>query len=142
MLKHFISLSFCLFALGCGVGADVTEDGTKAIEGEATRQCGKPVCTLYCANGFERNARGCEICACAPDPVCRPVACTLFCANGFKKDARGCDQCVCQPAPQPGPTKDAGVSEPTKCQVPACNIFCPNGFKKDANGCAVGCICA
>jgi hypothetical protein len=46
--------------------------------------CAPVTCTLACPQGYQRNANGCEICACAPPPpTCGNVTCNsgLECCN-------------------------------------------------------------
>jgi len=59
----------------------------------------RPMCRMFCENGFKKGADGCDTCACASTPTpdtCdnRPM-CMMFCENGFKKGADGCDTCAC-----------------------------------------------
>lgn len=74
--------------------------------------CSPIACTLYCANGFVKDANGCDLCSCIPDPRCpvnqngRPV-CPVFTAPSEASLCpygnwvpRGKDRCGCPLPPR------------------------------------------
>jgi len=79
-------------------------------------RCKRPMCAMYCENGFKEGEDGCPICECVEDsedsdrpligrpdghevgtnPACagRPM-CLMYCELGFKRDDDGCPICDC-----------------------------------------------
>ena len=89
-------------------------------------------CGIACTFGFAVDEDGCELCACAPPPICGlegPQTCDNVCPNGFATDAQGCQTCECLPDPTCEPFFDCGLG------------VCPFGFATDDDGCEL-CACA
>ena len=61
--------------------------------------CSDVMCAMYCPNGYQKDSRGCNKCACASltaGGVCAPVDCGgSSCPGGFSKDSQGCPTCIC-----------------------------------------------
>ena len=78
-------------------------------------------CAIFCPNGYEKDAKGCEICKCRP-VGCPTIACAPQppCPYGTVKDANGCSTCTCAPPP------------PTACKLTECPI--PPPFVPTCNG--------
>lgn len=86
-------------------------------------ECTRPLCRMFCMNGFRRDENGCEICKCNEAPQeCPLYKCKKTCENGYVKDSKGCRTCKCA-----CPTIDCGKN-------------CTNGVKLDEDGCQT-CIC-
>ena len=108
---------------------------------DAGPHCSGVVCAIYCAYGHQRDANGCEICACNPAPdaglstSCGPNTCGANeeCCNpscGFCVPKGGaCSKQACA-----GP--DAGP----RCPPLNCPQVCAWGYQIGADGC-LGCAC-
>jgi len=81
-------------------------------------QCQPLTCKMNCPYGFQKDAKGCDICQCstapAPKPKCPDVMCAMYCENGFQKDANGCDICQCNQAPSVSTTITTRVGKKGK----------------------------
>ncbi len=67
---------------------------------EANPACVPVACNLFCANGYETDADGCEVCECNDEPpVCAYEACERGTRSecGPDRDGDGCPECVCVP---------------------------------------------
>lgn len=59
-------------------------------------ECPDVTCQLFCEHGFEQDATGCDVCACATAPAeCPLVTCLMTCDHGFARDENGCHICEC-----------------------------------------------
>jgi len=135
------------------------EDGNKPLV-----RCKRPLCLMYCANGFQTDASGCPVCHCVvaaetkepessligrPDghePVAsncdkRPM-CQMLCKNGFKNGDDGCPVCECNEDSDKNGQGHQDGSEPTsECDNQSlCRMLCALGFQTDERGCPV-CSC-
>lgn len=108
----------------------------------AEQQCGEVTCALYCENGFERDENGCEMCTCAPDPVCpfvQPPA-NVRCAGvvTWARDPNG-SECCEYPSPCNVPSGWDTYGDEAACQVgvpgaegEACSLYgrqCADGLE-------------
>ena len=102
----------------------------------------RPMCAMFCPNGFRTGEDGCPICSCNPvRPVIpehchnRPM-CRMHCETGFQTGEDGCPICRCNPPPE-----EVEPTLPEHCRVrPMCAMFCPNGFRTGEDGCPI-CSC-
>jgi len=127
------------------------EDGDEPLV-----RCKRPLCFMYCENGFQSDASGCPVCRCkdsessligrpdghepgAVDCGIRPM-CAMICENGFKSGDDGCPVCECAEATETNVPGHQNGSEPIIECPPLCRMFCRLGFKTDERGCQV-CSC-
>merc|ERR1711966_15838 len=110
------------------------------------------MCALFCENGFQQDANGCDTCVCNAPPTneCPEVMCALFCEFGMPVDEQGCTVCTCidpcQDVDCQGGTCVAGECRPETvtrscdaCQAPA---PCADGFVSSASPpCEGDCSC-
>jgi len=75
--------------------------------------CSQPVCPAVlcptiCANGYAKDASGCDTCSCSsePQPDCGMV-CQIDCRYGKVLDSKGCPTCSCNPEP-PSSDRESG----------------------------------
>lgn len=65
----------------------------------AASSCSPVMCAMYCPNGFQKDANGCDRCSCAgaTSSACPSTAdCAgRACAGGYAKDNKGCPTCIC-----------------------------------------------
>jgi hypothetical protein len=89
-IRSKIYLSICPFFLaGCETCDCIDEPRVED-------KCLPVTCELDCKYGFQRDAVGCQICACNSCPIGQ---CKIFCMYGFKKNEDGCDICECDWTP-------------------------------------------
>lgn len=96
--KAFCADGFVCCNASCGI---CTPPGGACTQQVCDDQptCQPVTCEIACEHGFQKDADGCEICACNP-PTCLPVTCEIACDHGFQKDAHGCEVCACNPPPR------------------------------------------
>lgn len=88
----------------------------------ASSSCSEVMCTMYCANGFQKDARGCDMCACAGSSAdaCPSVDCgSRTCDGGFSKDTKGCPTCICLSGSLAAPLQTPATGLDTGMQVDA-----------------------
>jgi hypothetical protein len=153
-LRHVIAVGLVVAAAGCdnrnGLGVGPNDGGASGGaggrgSGGAPGGTGGSICparpcvdplppgavggpTAGCANGYKKDAAGCETCECNPPSTCPPLRCAaVACPAGSSPavDAQGCPTCGC--------------SAPT-CPTAACFLYCPYGRQTGADGCQL-CAC-
>jgi hypothetical protein len=149
----------CLPGYYCAATDKCSDPTVKCGGGVCTPvKCQPGACPLYCEFGFEKDANGCYLCKCLPNPgECKSYidssgnTCTICCdpstgncsetCNGGCAGSIQCktnDEClainkarmVCQ----------NGCCVPESCEPVTCDLYCEYGFIIDANGCEV-CKC-
>lgn len=67
--------------------------------------CSPVMCMMYCPQGMQKDANGCEICACAgatPNACPSTADCAgRACPGGYAKDSKGCPTCICHAGSAP-----------------------------------------
>lgn len=111
--------------------------------------CPQCPCNLRCPSGFQTDANGAEICACAENPVTRAptrcfetAPCRRFCPYGFQTDEQGCAICECNMEPaQTTPPSSSPTNRAVSCPDVMCAMYCENGFQtNEETGCPI-CQC-
>jgi hypothetical protein len=81
--------------------------------GRRNMQCFRPMCAMYCPDGYRRDQTGCTLCECRQEGDApfrntdNAVQCPVMqchrsrrCAHGFASDpSTGCPSCVCRSSP-------------------------------------------
>ncbi|MGI5862618.1 MAG: hypothetical protein ACOX6T_11255 [Myxococcales bacterium] len=86
--------------------------------------CSPVACALWCPNGFARDARGCEICACAEggcssDRDCAPGERCVFPVYEAGDEGMPAPQGVCRPGPREC-RADSDCAAGERCVLPIC----------------------
>ncbi|MBR58125.1 MAG: hypothetical protein CMH54_08905 [Myxococcales bacterium] len=113
MSRFLITLCFCSIVAMQLVGCSPPPDGN---------ECEPVTCTLFCEDGFAKDDKGCEICACNEPMECEPAS---------RRDAGdGCNTCIC--------TDDGHWA----CTAMACPERCEPGDTKPADDGCNTCECS
>jgi hypothetical protein len=153
-LRHVIAVGCWLMAAGCdnrgGLGFDPNDGGAQggaagAGKGGAggTGAGGEPavcpahLCKNTCPQGFARDEKGCETCACLPIG-CPAIGCQP-CPYGYQPTTDPCGTCACNPPPV-CPTIACAVTQDPAAPGSQPIAPCPYGYMKDAAGCNT-CAC-